>query len=218
MWLIGAISVLVAASARANAGIVEVTVGELKQAKVPVTKIPQLSEIPHPHTSVKDWLAQEQKQNQVIQVTGVRLSPTASGLEVILETPISDKLQTTTKGEGNIFSVVIPNAQLRLPASNTFRSDKPIAGITAVVVENQDANSILVTIIGETGSPKAEIFDSDQGLIFGITPQTSSTQPQPQAPPTDKPSSESPQNKPSTAAEKPIELVVTGERDRSTTA
>ncbi|BAY66408.1 TonB-dependent siderophore receptor [Calothrix brevissima NIES-22] len=209
MWLIGAISVFVANSARADADVVEVTTREVKTA--------ELSTIPRPYTSVKDWLAQEQKLNQINPVTGVRLSPTANGLEIILETPISDKLQTTTKSEGNTFTVVIANAQLRLATNNAFSADKPIAGIASVTVANQDANTILLTVIGETNLPKAEAFDSNEGLVFSITPQTSSTQqqPQPQTPPTTQPSGETPQNQPSAGAEEPIELVVTGEQEGS---
>lgn len=223
MWLFGTVSVLMVSPVRAD--VIKQTAVQLKAVqqqeainrKELITDIPQLSDIQRPYTSVKDWLAQETQQNQVIQVTGVRLSPTANGLEVILETSASDKLQTTIKSEGNTFSAVISNAQLRLSSGNTYRSDNPVNGITSVTVTNQDANSILVTVTGEAGLPKVELFDSDSGLIFAFTSGASSTQQQgqPQKPQTDKPSSGTPPTKPSASGEQPIELLVTGEEEGS---
>lgn len=171
-----------------------------------ITHIYLQNKIRYPHsnltyTNVKDWLlAQESQQNKVIQVTGVKLSPTAKGLEVILETPVSAPLPTTTKSEGNTFSVIISNAQLRLPSGDTFRSDNPTAGITTVTVTNLDANSILLTVTGEAGLPSAELFDSDTNLIFAFT-TVSATKP------------ETPGDRPSAENEQPIELVVTGEQE-----
>ncbi|MEH1980894.1 MAG: TonB-dependent siderophore receptor [Nostoc sp.] len=166
---------------------------EAINSEVPITNIPQLSDIPRPPTSVKDWLAQEVPQNQVIQVTGVRLNSTASGLEVILETP-TNQLQSTIKSEGNTFSAVIPNAQLNLPSGNSFRAENPRDGITEVVLVNQDANSILVTVKGTTSVPKVELLGSNQGLISPLVSNTSSSQ----------------QQTPN-QGQKPIELLVTGE-------
>jgi iron complex outermembrane receptor protein len=220
IWLFTAVSVLGTLPARAdvvNVSAVQHKIGTTNAA-APIKDIPRLSEIQRPYTSVKDWVAQQTQQNQLIQVTGVRLSPKKNGLEVILETPASDKLQSTIKSEGNTFSAVISNAQLRLPSGNTFRADKPTDGITAVTVTNLDANSIQVTVTGETGLPTVELFDSNSGLIFAFTPTASSVQQQQQqqqTPQTNKPSRETPQAKPSASGEEPIELVVTGEQEGS---
>lgn len=172
------------------------------KAKVPITQIPQISDIQRSHTSVKDWLAQQQ--NQVILVTGVSLNTSENSLEVTLETPASDQLQTVVKSEGNNFIVDIPNAQLKLSSGELFRQENPTAGITDVVVTNQDANTIRVTVTGETSLPKVELDDSDKGLIFVVAPVTTSTQ-QPQIPDTQP-------TQPSAQDEQPIELVVTGTR------
>lgn len=205
IWLFTAVSALGSTPARAD--VIKVTTVQPKQettnAVAPITDIPRLSEIQRPHTSVKDWVAQQTQQNQVIQVTGVRLSQTANGLEVILETSTSDKLQTIIKSEGNNFIVNIPNAQLRLTSGGFFRQQKPLAGITEIMVTNIDANSIRVTVTGEASVPKVELDDSNKGLIVVVTPVISSTAE------TDKPS----QKKPSESAQEPIELVVTGEQE-----
>ncbi|WP_414623922.1 TonB-dependent siderophore receptor [Calothrix sp. CCY 0018] len=171
------------------------------KAKVPVTQIPQIRDIQRPHTTAKDLLAQQQ--NQVILVTGVNLNTSENSFEVILETSNPKQLQAVAKSEGNNFIVDIPNAQLKLNTGELFRQEKPIAGITDVVVTNQDANTIRIMVTGETGLPKVELYESDKGLIFVATPVTTSTQ-QPQTP--DKP----PANTTEQGEEPPIELVVTG--------
>jgi iron complex outermembrane recepter protein len=142
-----------------------------------------------------------------IAISGVRLQSTDKGIDVILETNQSEQLKPVVKTEGNNYIVDIPNAQLRLPSGNTFRQEKPSAGITEVIVSNLDANTIRVTVRGETNAPQVELFDGDEGLIFGVipavstaeTPQTQPTPPQPE--------------QPSAQNEEPIELVVTGEQD-----
>ncbi|MDH6106644.1 TonB-dependent siderophore receptor [Anabaenopsis tanganyikae CS-531] len=155
----------------------------------PKGKISQLSDIQQASSRIQQWLAQS-----VIQVAGVNLQTTDKGVEVILETNQSDQLQLTNQSEGNSFIINISNAQLNLPSGDTsFRLEKPMAGITEVKVSNLDANTIRVTITGETAAPQVELFDADQGLIFSVitTASTSETQP-----------------------EEPIELLVIGQQNR----
>ncbi|BAY91320.1 TonB-dependent siderophore receptor [Tolypothrix sp. LEGE 11397] len=174
----------------------------VNNTSVPNTQIPQ--------TNIKELLAQEQQQNPAVTiVTGVRLNSTANGLEVILETPTSDKLQTATQNEGNSFIADISNAQLRLTTGDSFRQEKPVSGVAEITVTSQDANSIRVVVVGETSPPKVELFDDDQGLVFGVTPTATSTQ----TPDTQQPSTETPPTQPSAQENEPIELVVTGEQD-----
>ncbi|WP_414622147.1 TonB-dependent siderophore receptor [Calothrix sp. CCY 0018] len=160
-------------------------------------KIPHLNEVKHPATTVKQWLAQV-----IVQVTGVKLGQREQELEVILETTGSDQLQPVSKNEGNNFIVDIPNTQLNLPSGSEFRQENPADGITAVTVTNIDAKTIRLIVTGETSLPKVELFDSDKGLIFGVTPGVTAMQP-PKTPPEE--ASEQP--------DEPINLVVRGERD-----
>ncbi|MCX7594685.1 MAG: TonB-dependent siderophore receptor [Fischerella sp.] len=204
LGIIGAICLLGTAPVKAQEEETSTKVNAANQqatpAKSAIAQIPKLSDVSRPYTSVKDWLAQQTQQTEVIPVTGVRLNATSSGLEIILETPASDKLQTTIKSEGNNFIADIPNAQLRLTGDGDFRQQKPVAGITEVTVTNIDANNIRVTVIGEAGIPKVELFDSDEGLVLGVTPTASSAQQQQT-------------EKPSESDQQPIELVVTGEQE-----
>ncbi|MDZ7960268.1 MAG: TonB-dependent siderophore receptor [Aulosira sp. DedQUE10] len=169
-------------------------------------KIPHLNENERPATTVKRWLSQG-----LIQVTGVKLRQTDKELEVILEATGSDKLQPVSKNEGNNLIADIPNAQLNLPSGSEFRQENPADGITGVTVTNIDANTIRVTVTGEVSSPKVELFDGDEGLIFGVT-TTAATATQPPETP-QKPASEPPQEEPAAQPDEPIELVVTGEQD-----
>ncbi|MEH2177848.1 TonB-dependent siderophore receptor [Nostoc sp.] len=185
-------------------------------------KIRQVSELEPVVTSAKMLLVQSSTpantpQTEVVQVTGVKANPTAKGVEVILQTTKGEQLQITNRSAGNNFIADIPNAQLRLPSGEafTFRSEKPIAGVSEITVTNFDANTIRVSAIGETGVPTVELFDSaDEGLIFSMA-TTASTAQQPQTQPTPKqqPESQTQPSLPSTQGDEPIELVVTGEQD-----
>ncbi|MBW4642404.1 MAG: TonB-dependent siderophore receptor [Goleter apudmare HA4340-LM2] len=149
-----------------------------------------------------------------IQVTGVQANPTEKVVEVILQTTQAKQLQITNRSAENNFIADIPNAQLRLPSGDvfTFRSENPVEGISEITVTNFDANTIRVTVAGETELPAVELFDSNEGLIFSFTPATTAMQP-PQQPEPEQPTSETPPQIPSAQQDEPIELVVTGEQD-----
>ncbi|MEH2411064.1 TonB-dependent siderophore receptor [Nostoc sp.] len=157
---------------------------------------------------------------QVVLITGVKVNPTDKGVEVILETSKGEQLQLVNRSAGNSFVTDVPNAQLRLPSGDafTFRSEKPIAGVTEITVTNFDANTIRVTVIGDAGVPAVELFDSpDEGLVFSVASTATSTPPQQQSQTQQKPEAANPesQTQPSQppAGDQPIELVVTGEQD-----
>lgn len=156
-------------------------------------------------------LSQVPNSPTLVEVTGVEATPTDKGVEVILQTTQGQQLQITNRSADNNFIADIPNAQLRLPSGDgfIFRSENPIEGITEITVTNFDENTIRVTVIGETGLPTVELFDSDEGLIFGFTPVVTSAQ-TPQLPA--EPESETQTEQPSTP-DQPIELVVTGQQD-----
>lgn len=189
-----------------------------------IRKIRQLSEIKPVVTNAQMLLVQSPTPqtapaSAVLEVTSVKANPTSKGVEVILSTTKGQQLQITNRSVGNSFIADIPNAQLRLPSGDgfTFRSEKPVAGVTQITVANFDANTIRVMVTGETSLPVVELFDSpDEGLIFSVASAATSTPPQqPQTQPTpeqQKPESQT-QPKPSTSSDEPIELVVTGEQD-----
>ena len=197
---------------------------EVKQnSPTVITKIKSLSEISRPATNVSGLFSQSSTpqatpSSEVVQVRAVKANPTTLGVEVILQTSKGEQLQVTNRSAGNSFIADIPNAQLRLPNGDAFifRSEKPLAGITEITVNDFDANTIRVTVIGEASSPTVELFDSDEGLIFGLTTAASTAQQPPQTqqtPEQEQPANQTPPEQPSAPGEEPIELVVTGEQD-----
>ena len=149
-------------------------------------------------------------QSSVIPITGVKANPTPKGVEVILETNQGDKLQVVNRSTGNNFIADITGGQLQLQNGEafTFKSEKPLAEITEIIVTNIDANTVQVTVVGEKALPTVELFDDNAGLVFGINSAAIATQPQPE-----KPTTETPQEQPTAQQDEPIELVVTGEQD-----
>ncbi|MEH2277411.1 MAG: TonB-dependent siderophore receptor [Nostoc sp.] len=185
-----------------------------------IGKILRLNEVELPNTSAQMLVQSPTTPNipttEVTQVTGVKANPTNKGVEVILQTSRGQQLQLVNRSAGSNFITDIPNAQLRLPSGEafTFRSEKPIAGVTQITVTNLDANTIRVTVTGEIGVPTVELFDSpDEGVIFSVASTAPSTpsQQQPQTP--QQPTNQTQPSQPSASGDQPIELVVTGEQD-----
>ncbi|WP_248277149.1 TonB-dependent siderophore receptor [Brasilonema octagenarum] len=195
----------------------------------PITDIRRVSEIERPAKSAKMLVQSPTPQatptSPVVQVTFVKANPTSKGLELVLQTSKAAtlQLQNRTQVNSNSFIVDIPNAQLRAPGDRpfTFRSQKPIAGVTEITVTNFDANTIRVTVIGEASPPVVELFDSPkEGLIFSVSTAASIAQQQgqtqptgPQTGPQTQPENQTQPSQPSASGDEPIELVVTGQQD-----
>ncbi|MEH2083531.1 MAG: AMIN domain-containing protein [Nostoc sp.] len=123
----------------------KVTQNKAGTGKQTQSRIQQISEIELPNTSAT-MLVQSPAQQTVpvpgvVQVTQVKANLTNKGVEVILQTLKGQQLQLLNRNTNNSFITDIPNAQLRLPSDEafTFRSEKPIPGITEITVINQDA-------------------------------------------------------------------------------
>ncbi len=183
----------------------------------------QLSEIERPTKSAKQLVPSSTPvpapSSEIVQVTGVNTNATSKSVYVILQTSKGQQLQIRNRSAGNSFIADIPNAQLRSLSGEafTFRSQKPIAGITEITVTNQDVDTIRVTVTGEAGVPTVELFDRNEGLIFSVQSAASSTPQgqQPQTQPTpeqDLPDQIQP-SQPAAEGEEEIEIVVTGEQE-----
>ncbi len=156
----------------------------------------------------------------VIQVTGVRLNPTANGLEVILETASRASPQVNTSSDNQTLLIDLSNAQLNLPESREFRSENPVEGITSVTVTSLSANSIRVTVTGDRAVPKAQVIPSPQGLVLSLSAPsvTAETTPTPETPQTQPSTPSTPGATPEVPTETPqveeeIEIVATGEQE-----
>jgi iron complex outermembrane recepter protein len=165
---------------------------------------------------------------QVIQVTGVRVSATSSGVNVILETNSDTIPQVSTTSSDKTLLTDIFNTQLRLPDGQAFRQDNPVEGIAAVTVTQQSPNTIRVAVTGTTEVPTVQLSPSPSGLVLSLsTPAATAQTPSTETPTAQKPQTQPPttpevttpsEDKPEapTAAPEPeeeIEIVVTGEQD-----
>ena len=156
----------------------------------------------------------------VVKVTGVRLNPTANGLEVILETASRASPQVNTSSDNQTLLIDLSNAQLNLPESREFRSENPVEGITSVTVTSLSANSIRVTVTGSQVLPQAQVIPSPQGLVVSLSAPsvTAEVTPTPEMPQTQPSAPSTPGAKPEVPTEAPkveeeIEIVVTGEQE-----
>jgi len=109
---------------------------------------------------------------QIIQVTNIRVNTTEEGVEIVLETLNGEQLQLRSSVDGNALIADIPNAILALPDTEEFLAKNPIRGIANITAKTIDANSIRVTIEGETDLPRAAILSTNEGLILSVIPVT----------------------------------------------
>jgi iron complex outermembrane receptor protein len=127
-------------------------------------------------TTVKQWVAQMEAAQ--VQVTGVKLEPTATGLDITLETAEGKPLQvdaTKFRREGNSLIAEIPNAVLALPEQGqTFVADNPTADI-AIVQVTQRSGAIRVSVAGKEALPKTEVTLRTGGLAYSLNPEGDDT-------------------------------------------
>ncbi|BAT56849.1 ferrichrome iron receptor (plasmid) [Nostoc sp. NIES-3756] len=168
------------------------------------------------HSTNPAQLLVQRNDTTAIKVTGVKVTSTDKGIEVILESANPEALKPLNNNQGNSFIADIPNAVLVLPNGGNFTQDNPVPGIVSVSVIQADANTVRVTVTGEGSLPIAELFDDDKSLIFAVAPVASATQPsQPTTESTTQPSQPTAESdEPIAESDEPIELLVTGEQDR----
>lgn len=112
---------------------------------------------------------------EATQVTAVRLNPTPSGVDVILQTQQGDRPQIFTVSRGNELMADLQNTQLRLPQGNSFRQDNPAPGITSIVVSPLNADSIRVTVSGANNPPSGEIRQAQgKEITLSVSPLAAS--------------------------------------------
>jgi len=204
-WLLSVFSICFAVSVKAESQ--KLSLGDRDNN---VSKVTNIKEFPQTPKTIKEWLSQSPTSTPattVIPITSVKANSTVQGVEVILETSQGEQLQVVNRSTDNNFIADITNGQLISTNGEafTFKSEKPITGITEITVTNIDANAVRVTVVGEKALPKVELFDANAGLIFAVAPTTMTKPPEksePEQPTADK----------TPDSDKPIELVVTATR------
>jgi iron complex outermembrane recepter protein len=178
LFVTGVLSLLVTSAAGATPGLAE---GK------------GLESHDRPATTVKEWVAQMEKRSgqrgvgsgagvaqspdllstpdSFIQVTGVSLNPTETGLEIVLQTAEGKLLQidsTRFRSEGDSLIADIPNAVLTLPEGAEFVVENPTADITQVRVVQQNVSNIQVRVTGNNTLPDSEVVLITGELAYSL--------------------------------------------------
>lgn len=118
------------------------------------------------------------------QVTNVRLNPTNTGMEIILETQAGDRPQVFAVPRGNSWVADVINAQLRLNEGTTFTRTNPAPGIASIAIAPLDTNSIRVTVTATEDALSGEVTRREAtGIAFSIATGAAATATAPIAPP-----------------------------------
>jgi iron complex outermembrane receptor protein len=126
----------------------------------------QLSGLEQPATTVDEWMTQIAQ--SLVQIVGVEVNPTDTGVEVILETADGQLATPVTSVVGNALIADIPDAVLALPDSEEFQAANPAEGIALVSVTPR-GDGIRVAITGTDAPPVAEVKTEAQGLVLAVT-------------------------------------------------
>ncbi|KAM3098463.1 TonB-dependent siderophore receptor [Phormidesmis sp. 146-35] len=126
--------------------------------------VSQLSQVPRPATTVKEWMAQVEA--ATVRVTGARVEPAAGTIRVILDTSAGISAVPTRRSEGNTLITELEGAVLALPEGNRVAVDKPGEGISAIEVIQATPTTVQVRITGETAVPVVEVVPSAAGLVL----------------------------------------------------
>ncbi len=104
------------------------------------------------------------------QVTGVRLSPTASGFDVVLQTQggtAKPQIFNVNNKDNSMTSYVF-NARLAA-ATQPFRQDNPAPGIAYVAVSPSGNNGVQIKVAGQSAAPTGQITRKDQqGIVLSV--------------------------------------------------
>ncbi|MEH2107603.1 AMIN domain-containing protein [Nostoc sp.] len=146
---------LLSEKSNASSGEVKSEIQSLNQLQLPKTNASYLWRVPREQNK---FLELSQVTTDVVLVTDVKVNSTDKGIELILVTANSQKLQVSPKTEGNSYIADIPNTKLQL-RSGDFRQSKPVVGIALITVANLDANTLRVTVTGKAFAPAVELFD-----------------------------------------------------------
>lgn len=116
------------------------------------------------------------------KVTGVQVSQSNNGVNIVLATEKGDRPQVFAINSGNTYQATITNTQLRLRQGNSFRQDNPAPGISSVEISQVEANSIRVVVAGTNGIPNGQVVPGQgQSIVLSVAGQGGTAQSTPAA-------------------------------------
>ena len=152
-----------------------------------------------------------QRPETTIQIIDIQISETDTGLAITLETSDGRLPQSITSGFDTTVVIDLANTQLNLPPDNAVVQENPVAGITSLEVTPLDANSVRITLVGDTQAPTATLAPGNGALVVSIaTSEAIADQPPETLPDEDIPSPAVP-----SAPDEGLRIVVTDEPEAS---
>lgn len=109
-------------------------------------------------------------QTSLIDITGITLTPVATGLDVVLQTSGGVPSPVTTVLQ-NALVIDIPDAVLALPDGDEFLQLSPVDGIAVVTANNAaegEPARVRIVITGMDAPPTATVNTTDQQVIFNV--------------------------------------------------
>ena len=104
------------------------------------------------------------------QVTNIRLNPSQSGVDVVLETQAGERVpQVFNVNRGNTWTAYIFNTQLR--GNQPYQQNNPAPGIASIAVTPVGGNDIQVTVVGQGNTaPTGQIASRNaQGVVLSVS-------------------------------------------------
>lgn len=104
------------------------------------------------------------------QVTNIRLNPSRSGVDVVLETQAGERApQVFNVNRGNTWTAYIFNTQLR--GNQPYQQNNPAPGIASIAVTPVGGNGIQVTVVGQGNTaPTGQIASRNaQGVVLSVS-------------------------------------------------
>lgn len=111
----------------------------------------------------------EQNPQESIIITGLDFKPTDNGLEIILQSPQQDQIQSLIFTNNDQLVIELLNTQLDIPQGSEFVQVNPTDHITEIQVTSPDATFVRITIKGKEGILNAEVMPSSENLVLSIT-------------------------------------------------
>jgi type IV pilus assembly protein PilQ len=127
-------------------------------------------------TSQPVWANTSAPATAPTQVTGVRLSPTQNGVDVVLQTQGgSEKPQIfNVNNKDNSLTSYVFNA--KLSTAKPFRQDNPAPGIAYIAVLPDGNNGVQIKVAGQSAAPTGQITRKDQqGIVLSIAGKAATT-------------------------------------------
>ncbi|MEM7797394.1 MAG: TonB-dependent siderophore receptor, partial [Cyanobacteria bacterium P01_C01_bin.118] len=105
-------------------------------------------------------------QAAIVQISEVKVNPTAAGVEIVLVLANGGELEVLPSQDGTSWIAEIPDAQL----AEDFEQLDVAAGIAQVSVQSLDNGSIRVTVVGENAPLVGTVDSQGRSLILQVSP------------------------------------------------